>query len=132
MALPGITNDEAGAIQVLTDYYSAFSTLELQAVLPYFHEPCLLLGPQGVYAAPTRAALEAVFTPAIDGLRARGYGRSELSLRQVKSLGATAILATGVALRYKLDGQELDRVGVTYVLHKADDRWRIAVLIVGE
>jgi hypothetical protein len=38
-------------------------------------------------------------------------------------------LVTGVALRYKVDGKELERVGVTYVLHKVDTGWKIAVLI---
>ena len=98
--------------------------------MPYFHEPCLLISPQGVYAAPTCAALVAVFTLAIEGLRARGYGRSELSLQQLKLLSATAASARGVALRYKTDGQELDRVGVTYLLHKAETGWKIAVLVI--
>jgi hypothetical protein len=83
-----------------------------------------------VFAAPTCAALATAFAPAIEGLRARGYVRSELSLRCVKSLSATTTLVTGVAVRYKADGQELERVGVTYVLHQADGRWKIAVLIV--
>ena len=115
---------------VLADYYRAFSTLEIQAILPYFHEPCLMESLQGVFAAPTYAELEAAFTPAIEGLRAREYGRSELSLRHFKSLSATAALAIGVAIRYKLDGAELERVGVTYVLHKAGTHWKIAVLII--
>ncbi len=130
MDLPGIvTNDTAAVIRVLADYYSAVSSLEIQAVLPYFHEPCLMIGPQGVIAAPTFAELAAVITSAMEGLRSRGYGRSELSLRHVQSLSATATLATGVALRYKVDGQELERVGVTYVLHKTGTAWKIAVLI---
>jgi hypothetical protein len=44
-------------------------------------------------------------------------------------LSATATLVGGVAQRYKVDGQELDQAGVTYVLHKADARWKITVLI---
>ena len=123
-------SDETVVIRVLADYYAAFSTLEVHAVLPYFHEPSVLIGPQGVIAATTNAVLPTVFTPAMEGLRARGFGRSELSVRSVKSLSATATLVTGVAIRYKVDGQELERVGVTYVLHKADTRWKIAVLIV--
>ena len=123
-------DDEAAVTRVLADYYSAFSTLEIQAVLPYFYEPCLMIGPQGVLAAPTYGVLAAVLTPAREDLRARGYGRSELSIRHVKSLSATATLVTGVALRYKLDGQELERVGLTYVLHKGDTGWKIAVLII--
>ena len=121
--------DEATATRVLADYYTVFSTLEIQAVLPYFHEPCLLIGPQGVFPATTRDVLATAIAPAMEGLRARGYGRSELSMRSVRQLSATATLVTGVALRYKLDGQELERAGVTYVLHKADTGWRIAVLI---
>jgi len=122
-------NEEPAVIRVLTEYYATFSTLDVQAVLPYFHEPSLLITPQGVFAAPTYAVLTTAFTPAMEGLRDRGFGRSELSVQEVRSLSATATLVTGVAVRYKVGGQELERVGVTYVLHKADTRWKIAVLI---
>ena len=122
-------DDGAEAVHVLTDYYSAFSTLDVQAVLPYFHEPALLISPPGVFAAPTRDLLPTAFTPAMESLRARGFARSELSVQNVSLLSATATLVTGVAIRYKLDGQELDRAGVSYVLHKSDTRWKIAVLI---
>lgn len=117
------------AIQVLTDYFAAFSTLEVHAFLPYFHEPSLLIGPEGMVAAPTPAVLAAAFAPALESLRARGFRRSELSVRLSKTLSETAALITGVAIRYKADGQELERVGVTYVLHKNDTGWKIAVLI---
>ena len=30
-------------------------------------------------------------------------------------------------MRHTVDGRELERVGVTYVLHNADSGWRIAV-----
>ena len=121
--------NEAVVTQVLADYYSAFSTLDVQAILPYFHQPVLLIGPPGVLAAPTSAVLSSIFAPVIEDIRARGYGRSELSLQQVKLLSATAALASGVARRYKADGQELERVGVTYLLHKADPGWKIAVVV---
>jgi ketosteroid isomerase-like protein len=123
-------NEETVVIRVLADYYAAFSTLDIQAVLPYFHEPSMLIGPQGMFAAPTYAVLTTAFTTAMEGLRARGFGRSELSVRNVQSLSATTTLVTGVAVRYKADGQELERVGVTYVLQKVDTHWKIAVLIV--
>jgi hypothetical protein len=38
-------------------------------------------------------------------------------------------LVTGVAIRYKRNGQELERAGVTYVLHKAEAGWKIAVIV---
>lgn len=127
-SLDPAANDGA-ALQTLTGYYKAFSTLDIQAVWPYFHQPSLLIGPQGVFAVPTFATLATVFTPTMEGLRAREFGRSELSVGYVKPLSATATLVTGIAIRYKRDGQELDRAGVTYVLHKAETGWRIAVIV---
>lgn len=131
MAEPEVLLTEEGAVtQVLTEYYRAFSTLELDAILPYFHEPALAVGPQGVFAASTRAELTIVFAPSIDNLRARGYGRSELRLQTLRILSPTAALATGVALRFKTDGHPLDQAGVTYLLHKSDAGWKIAVFVI--
>jgi hypothetical protein len=47
------------ASRKLTDYYQAFSTLDAQAVEPYFHEPSQLVSPAGVVPTPTRAAVAA-------------------------------------------------------------------------
>jgi hypothetical protein len=78
---------------------------------------------------PTFAALATVFTPTMEGLRTREFGRSELSVGYAKSLSASATLVTGIAIRYQRNGQELERAGVTYVLHKAETGWKIAVII---
>ena len=69
--------------QLITDYYRNFSTLNVQSILPHFHEPSLLIGPQGVIPIPNHAALVAVFGPVMESLRAKGYGRSELELTYV-------------------------------------------------
>ena len=110
-------------------YYRDFSSLDIRVILPHFHEPCLTIGPQGVLAAPTLSVLATAITPVLEGLRGRGYGRSDLSIRQLKSLNPATILVTGIALRFKVDGQALEQVGVTYVLQKADQQWKIAVLV---
>jgi hypothetical protein len=65
----------------------------------------------------------------MEGLRARGFARTELNNLHVKRLSTTSVLASGVAVRSKVDGQDL-RVGVTYILHKTNSGWRIAVLVV--
>ena len=129
MSSLGTAVNQDPALQTLLDYYRAFSTLEVQAVLPYFHEPSMLISPQGVFATPTFAAIASVFTIVMEGLRTKEFGRSELSVGYVKSLSASEILVTGVAIRYKRDGQELERAGVTYVLHKTEMGWKIAVII---
>lgn len=78
----------------------------------------------------THAALVAAIAPGMEAFRARGYARSELTMLHVKRLSAGTALAAGVAVRYKTDGQELDRVGVVYLLQKVDGRWKIAVIVV--
>ena len=77
---------------------------------------------RGVIAAPTSAAVAAVLKPTLEGLRAREFGRSELSVGAAKQLSASATMVTGDAVRFKRNGQELERVGITYVLHKAAGR----------
>ena len=115
--------------QVIADYYRDFSTLNVQAILPYFNQPSLLVGPRGVIPIPNHAALAAVFGPVMEGLRVKGYGRSEFELDYAKSLSSSAALIGGVAVRYNTDGQPLERVGITYLLHKADSGWKFATVI---
>lgn len=115
--------------QVIADYYRDFSTLNVKAILPYFNEPCLLVGPHGVIPVADHAALAAVFEPVLEDLRAKGYGRSELEMGYVKLLSASAALIGGTAVRYTADGRQLERVGVTYVLHKKESEWKFATVI---
>ena len=118
-------------VRVLHEYYSAFSTLKIEAVLPYFHEPSMLIGPQGAFAATTHTLLATAVVPAMESLQARGFGRTELSIRELSNdLMSTATLVGGVAQRYKVDGQGSNQAAITYVLHRADGRWKITVLII--
>ena len=67
MASPSsINDDQAKVLRVLNEYYSAFSTLKVEAVLPYFNEPSLLIGPQGAFAATTHTLLATAVTPAME------------------------------------------------------------------
>ena len=123
-------DDKAAVAQVLTDYYMAFSTLDAQAVEPYFHEPSLLVSPAGVVPTPTRAAVAAVFQPVMEGLRARGFARSQLINLRLKRLSASTMIAGGVSVRRKTDGEELERAGVVYLLQKTDARWQFATVVI--
>jgi ketosteroid isomerase-like protein len=123
-------DDKADVTQVLTDYYTAFSTLDAQAVGPYFHEPSLLVSPAGVVPTPTRAAVAAAFQPVMEGLRARGFARSQLINLRLKRLSASTVIAGGVAVRRNTDGEELERAGVVYLLQKTDARWQFATVVI--
>lgn len=116
-------------LQTLKNYYKAFSTLDPSAVMPYFHEPAMLISAQGVYAAQTHAALANIFTAIMESFRAKGLGRSEPFMPMAKQLSATAGLTRDTAIRYKRDGTEMDRAGVTCLLQKTNAGWKIAVAV---
>ena len=46
----------------------------------------------------------------------------------MKLLDQTTVLASGVFVRHKMDGSELETIGVTYVVRKTEGEWKIAVL----
>lgn len=120
---------EHAALKALADYYSAFSTQDLRAILPYFDEPAMIIAPSGVFAVPDSTTLAAVIKPTLEGLRARGYARSDLILKQLSTIGDGAAIVSGIAIRYKADDQELERVTLSYVLRQTGTAWRIAVMI---
>jgi ketosteroid isomerase-like protein len=123
-------DDKAAVAQVLADYYTAFSTLDAQAVETYFHEPSQLVSPAGVVPTPTRAAVAAVLQPVMEGLRTRGFARSQLINLRLKRLSASTMIAGGVAVRRKDDGEELERAGVVYLLQKTHAGWQFATVVI--
>ena len=123
-------DDRAAVTEVLSDYYRAFSTLDAQAVLPYFHEPSQLVSSAGVVPTPTRAAVAAAFQPVMNGLRSRGFAKSELINLHLKRLSVNTVIAGGVAVRRKTDGQELERAGVVYLLQRTSTRWQFATVVI--
>jgi hypothetical protein len=121
--------DETAVRQTLDEYYRAFSTLSVQAILPYLNQPALLVGPLGVIPLPTPSAIEPIFGPVMESLRTRGYARSELGSQEIRILCAQSAFATGIAIRYRSDGEELERADVTYLLRKTDDAWKFVVMV---
>ena len=123
-------SDITEVTQFLGQYYSTFSTLDIESIVPFFHEPSILISPQGVIATQTHDNVKDVFRTIAGTLQSKGYGRSELINLKVQRLSDVTTLATGIADRYKADGQELERVGVTYVLQKSGNDWKIAVTVI--
>ncbi len=116
-------------LATIFDYYKTFSTLDLNAIVLHFSEPCMSISAQGVFSADNRVELAHAFGPLVDGLKARGYGRSEFVEAQAITLGETAALVRGVAVRYKLDESELERAAISYLMHRASDGWKIATMV---
>ena len=116
-------------LEALREYYAAFSTLDLPTITSYFNEPCLSIGSHGVFAVPSRGGLAAAIAPMVAELQAKGYGRSEFIDPDVTPLTEDDVLIRGVAVRYTTAGPELERVRLSYLLHRSDAGWKIAVLV---
>ena len=61
------------AVEAFRRYTQAFQTLDPKAVVPHFHEPALLIAPQGTFALPTGAAVEQAYRGVMAELPAMGY-----------------------------------------------------------
>jgi len=70
---------------------------------------------------PTHAELASRMVPLLDGLRTRGYVKSEWATMFTRTLGERIALASAVAARYGRDARELERIGATYTLYRTDD-----------
>jgi len=119
------------ALEAVHEYYRVFSTLDVNAIVSCYCEPCMTIAPQGVSSAANRAALANSLAPLVAGLKAKGYGRSEFVQPQVTVLGETDALVRGVAMRYTAAGPEMERLPISYLMHLGEAGWKIAVLVVG-
>jgi ketosteroid isomerase-like protein len=121
--------DKAAALQAFKDYVAAVGSLDTQRVVPYYHEPLMFVAAAGARALATRADMEAWLKPVFDRMKERGYARSDWAEFQMKLLSAGVAVVSTRTVRYKADGQELERIGFTYVLRKTSEGWKVAVLV---
>jgi ketosteroid isomerase-like protein len=128
-----MSSDLGEPLRFLNDYYRVFSTMDVDAIVAFYHEPTMFVSAQGAYALPTRSALSsAVFDPVKKDLQSRGFGHSAFRLRDGHRVSEGLAVLIGVASRYKADGSELERVGITYNLRKENASWKIVVLTMHE
>ena len=123
---------EAAAAQTFRDYVQAFQSLRPSAVVGYFHLPFVLIADGGVRAVTESGALEALLGQVMDGLKARGFARSEITEMRAHRLSEKLAVVSVRRIRYKIDGGELERLGETYTFRQVDNLWKIAAAIVHE
>jgi ketosteroid isomerase-like protein len=122
--------EEQAITETFTNYVQTFQALDPHATLFYFHVPCMFIPPQGVRVLATPADVEALLTQIMAALKARSFGRSELTDLHVKQMSENAALVSVSRIRYATDGPELERVGETYTLRRTADGWKIAVAMI--
>ncbi|OJZ68334.1 hypothetical protein BRW64_01760 [Mycolicibacterium diernhoferi] len=97
-------------------------------LLDCYAVPLLLTTDEGVLSLATRDELAAVMQGQIDVLRAQRYRSTGLISAEVTGLNASSAVYRGVFVRHDVDGAELGRVAVTYLLVDGSDGAQIAVL----
>jgi hypothetical protein len=81
-----IAHDDENIVQTFTGYIQVFQALKPRSVIPYCHIPCIFISPQGVVVMTNPAEVETFIIKLIEGLKARGYARSELTNLHVNRL----------------------------------------------
>jgi hypothetical protein len=117
-------------LEAILEYYRVFSTLDVRAIVAHYCEPSTTIAPHGVLSAASRGALAESLAPIVKSLQARGYGRSEFVQPQITMLGQADALVRGIAIRFTAAGSELERIPISYLMHRIGTDWRIAVLLI--
>jgi len=125
----GEDGEQTAATNALLDYFNAFISLDAKRIVVHFDEPFMWVSAATSASLATRADAESWLTPLLARLKERGYGRSDWPQLQVKSVNSGLAIASAMFIRYKTNGAELERLGATYVLRKAGDQWKIAVIV---
>ena len=106
----------ADIVATMQAYEEAWGRHDASAVASFYYEPAMRVGQAGPVVRQTRKDQEAFFSGFLKGLVGRGFERSEWAELDVRLLDVQTAIASGVAVRYKSDGEVLERVAVTYGL----------------
>lgn len=115
--------------RTFASYVEAFQTLDANAAAEYCHVPCMLVAPQGVQVMASAAEVVATFSRMMSALQARGYARSKLTALHIEPMSETAAVVSVSRTRQAADGEDLERVGETYILRRTDAGWKIVVAL---
>lgn len=121
-AQPGAESEVEAALQ---EYEAAWSRHDAAAIASFYYEPAMRVGRGGPVVRPTRADQEAFFSGFLPGLVQRGFERSRWQELNVHLLDGQTAIASGIVVRTRTDGSELERVAVSYGLRKTAQGWKI-------
>jgi hypothetical protein len=107
-------------------YYRLFTEQNMKA-LPeeIYMTPWIIIGGNGPEADLTKEQALARFEGSLKQLVQNGWGKSIFTTENVCVLNANAALASGYNTRYKKDGSVMSVGGVTYLVGRTKDGWRI-------
>ena len=121
------SSEQDRVVRVLQVYVAAFARSDATGVAHCCQAPFMWVTADEVSLAASPEEIEQKYVTVLDGLRERGFSRTEGRQLRVRMLGPALAIASGWAVRYAGDA-ELERLGATYLLRKTEEDWRIVVL----
>ena len=114
------------------DYAQAFQRLQPSAAAAYCQTPCLFISAAGVRLMASTKDAEDFIDQLMASLKTRAYSRSKIIDMKVNRMTENLALVSVQRVRYRADGSELERVGESYTMRKADGAWKIAAAMAHE
>ncbi len=124
-----MTDVESEVYQLFDDYFRDFGNLDLDAIVNYFHLPCMFTTPFGVFVFITAAEVDGFWRPRFDGLRSQDFGHTERSKASIKVLADDTAIASSLATRFNKNGKQMERRGAAFTVRKTGSGWKIVALI---
>ena len=118
------------AVEAFESYTKAFQSLDPKAVAKHFHEPALMITPQGVKALATFEAVEREYGRIMAELPAQRYDHTEFLPLTERRLGDDLVLLTGGGSWIDKAGKKFMPFGMTYTMRRTGDDWRIVTAII--
>jgi hypothetical protein len=117
------------------DYLEAFAACgrgdsDTPSLLTYYGVPLLVTTDGGFYPLSSEDEVVASVQQQIDGMRAAGYGRTEVLDSEVTVLNSASALYRATMSRQRSDGDEISRLTATYLVTDGPAGRRISVLAV--
>lgn len=113
-------------VATIDKYYRLFTERNPKGIADEtFNIPWIVIGGGGPQADMTKEQATARFEASMKQLVESGWGKSIFTTENVCVINANAAIASGYNTRYKTDGSVMSVGGVSYILGKAKDGWRI-------
>jgi len=115
----------------LREYVQAFEMLNPEAILPFYHSPCIFIAPFGVSVAQDVEATRRTAFALIERARSQGYRRTEIRELHTRTLASNLVSLSGVFVRFRTDtgDAEIGRFGFSYIMRNDGTGWRIVVAV---
>ncbi|MFT4562131.1 MAG: ketosteroid isomerase-like protein [Gammaproteobacteria bacterium] len=115
---------ETSIREFYADYLDTFHRLDAEAVAMFYTQPCLFITDQTITLMHDGDEIERLFGEIISGLIAKDYDHSVVEDLSVKLLSEHLAQVSGLAIRYRKDGTELEKAGASYVLQFSANAWK--------